>query len=147
VDVVSSNGFERRIERGIESGFAGCFVALASEGLALGGTLVIHLDFSLNREPPSTAFGGRFAIPHATRMDARRTVVGVLVSRGGIAWGGSCVNVVLLLAVSATDRQRFVSIFDALAQALWGEGEVARLSRCESFGEFRDELRAGMCLR
>jgi lichenan operon transcriptional antiterminator len=95
-----------------------------------------------------TAFGGRFAIPHATRMDARRTVVGVLVSRGGIAWGGSCVNVVLLLlAVSATDRQRFVSIFDALAQALWGEGEVARLSRCESFGEFRDELRAGMCLR
>lgn len=94
-----------------------------------------------------TAFGGSFAIPHATRMDARETVVGVLVSRGGIAWGGSCVNVVLLLAVSATDRQRFVSIFDALAQVLWGEGEVSRLSRCESFGEFRDELRAGMSLR
>ena len=74
-------------------------------------------------------------------------MIGVLVSRRGIAWGDSRVNVVLLLAVSATDRQRFVSIFDALAQALWSEGEVARLSRCKSFGEFRDELSVSMCLR
>lgn len=80
-------------------------------------------------------------------MDARRTVIGVLVSRRGIAWGDSCVNVVLLLAVSATDRQRFVSIFDALAQLLWDEGRVDHLTRCESFGEFRDELRVDMCLR
>lgn len=95
----------------------------------------------------STAFGGRFAIPHATRMDARKTVVGVLVSRKGINWGKSEVNIVLLLAVSALDRQRFISIFDALAQVLWDEGRVDHLSRCESFWEFRDELRVDMCLR
>ena len=56
-------------------------------------------------------------------------------------------NVVLLLAVSATDKQRFVSIFDAIAQLLWDEGRVDHLSRCESFGEFGDELSVGMCLR
>lgn len=74
-------------------------------------------------------------------MDARRTVIGVLVSRRGIAWGDSRVNVVLLLAVSATDKQRFVSIFDALAQVLWGEGRVDHLSKCKSFEEIKNELR------
>ena len=50
-------------------------------------------------------------------------------------------NVVLLLAVSATDKQRFVPIFDALAQLLWDEGRVDHLSRCKSFEEIKNELR------
>lgn len=93
-------------------------------------------------EAASTCLDGRFALPHATVMDARRTVVCTLVSDAGIDWDGVTIRLVMLIAVSNTDRSQFASLFDGLAHCLMDKESFYKLVASTTAEEFRRTLYA-----
>lgn len=87
----------------------------------------------------STAFG-RIAIPHAIKMNAKKTGMFVLISDKGILWNDLTVNIVLLISVSKNDRKLFHDVFDSLATILTEEGNVSKLLTAADYKEFVDLL-------
>ena len=91
-------------------------------------------------EAASTCFCGKFALPHATTMDAHRTAICTLVSKSGVDWDGTVIHLVMMIAVCESDRSQFVSIFDDLARYLMDERSLQRLVQSTSAEEFREAL-------
>lgn len=87
----------------------------------------------------STAFG-RIAIPHAIKMNAKRTGVFALINNKGIEWGDLTVNLVLLISVSVDDRRIFHDVFDSLSTILTNDGNVSRIITAEDYKSFVDLL-------
>ena len=103
-----------------------------------------HLADVLDRERrSSTAFGGRFAMPHSMYMDARRTALAILTSSRAIGWGQFDVNLVIMMAVSPRDRAVFRDVLDELVRILSDPAGVdALLLAGASYGRLLTALRA-----
>lgn len=91
-------------------------------------------------EAASTCFCGKFALPHATTMDAHRTAICTLVSKPGVNWDGTVIHIVMMIAVCESDRSQFVNIFDDLARYLMDERSLQKLIQSTSAEEFREAL-------
>jgi len=87
----------------------------------------------------STAFG-RIAIPHAIKMNAKKTGMFVLINEKGIKWNELTVNLVLLISVSKDDRILFHDVFDSLAAILTEEKNVSQILTAADYQEFVDLL-------
>lgn len=87
----------------------------------------------------STAFG-RIAIPHAIKMNAKKTGLFALINNKGIEWKDLTVNLVILLAVSEDDRKIFHDVFDPLATILTEDGNVSRIVSAADYQSFVDLL-------
>ncbi len=90
-------------------------------------------------EMSSTAFG-QVAIPHAIKMNAKRTGIYVLINSSGVDWAGTVVKMVLLIAISKEDRKIFSEVFDAFSALLTEERNVKKLSSVLEYEEFIQSL-------
>lgn len=98
-------------------------------------------DSVMERESlSSTCFFGSFAIPHATTMDATRTMTCILISEKGVPWDEYSIHLVMMIAVSQDDRKEFMKIYDGLVQFLDKPETVKQLSNCKNFEEFMKTL-------
>ena len=116
---------------------------------ALGGRLVAqgvidddYVERTLERERlSSTAFTDAFAVPHALGMTATRTSIAVAIADPSIAWGEGRVQVIAMVAFSASDREAFQTVFEQLVEVFSERDSVQRIvRRGTTFPAFLDEL-------
>jgi len=115
----------------------------------LGGALVAqgvidqdYVEQTLERERlSSTAFTDALAVPHALGMTASRTAIAVALAESSISWGEGRVQVVAMVAFSASDRAAFQTVFEQLVEVFSERDSVQRiLRRGTTFTAFLDEL-------
>ncbi len=101
-----------------------------------------YVEGALARERmSSTAFTDNLAVPHALAMTATRTAICIVVNESPMDWGGARVNVIALIAFSASDRTTFQSIFDQFVSAFADRDDVQRIIRnAVDFPSFIEEL-------
>ncbi|WP_059052847.1 BglG family transcription antiterminator [Paenibacillus senegalimassiliensis] len=97
-------------------------------------------DKIMEREAMSSTAFGQVAIPHAIKMDARKTGIYVYLNPSGIRWDTSVVKIVLLLTVSGENRIIYRDVFDAFATILTEDKNVNLLASIQSIEDFVDKL-------
>lgn len=119
-----------------ESAIALMVQALQEEGCVDAG----YANEIWEREHLSSTVFGRVAVPHALRPHARKSRIAVLVPEHPIAWGGSEVDLILMLSFSLRERSTFNELFDPLVSILIEPENVERLVRAKDFVSFVDLL-------
>ena len=73
-------------------------------------------------------------------MDAIKTSVAVAVCNKGYEWNGSAVNLVFLIAINRSDRQKFRELYESLI-SLFSEGaDPQKLKDCSTFEKFTEMI-------
>lgn len=94
----------------------------------------------MEREAMSSTAFGQVALPHAIKMESRKTGMFIYLNPNGIKWDHSTVKIVLLITVSGEDRKIFRDVFDALATILTDDKNVNLLSSLDHFDDFINQL-------
>jgi transcriptional antiterminator len=84
----------------------------------------------------STMLGDGIALPHALGLLAKKTVVYTVLAPQGIAWGDETAHVIFLLAISKSEYEEAMAIYDIFVTFL-RERAMARLCSCKNFKEFK----------
>jgi len=87
----------------------------------------------------STAFHN-FAIPHAIRMDAKKTSMNIIISEKGVQWDDKQVNLIMMLSFNKNERYIFNEIFDTLTMILTDADNVKRIVSAHDYEEFIELL-------
>ena len=99
------------------------------------------IDSVLERERlSSTCFFDTFAIPHAIDMDARRTMICVLISENGIYWDEHKIHIVLMITVQQRDRKKFMELYNGIVHILENPQKVNKLVLSNTLMEFLNQL-------
>ena len=99
-----------------------------------------HLSDLLEREKLSSTALGAFAIPHALKMNAKKTNISVLITDTPIDWDDKKVNLVLMLCFNIQERAIFHKIFDPLTMILSEPENVKTVYACNTYNEFIDTI-------
>ena len=84
----------------------------------------------------STMLGEGIALPHSLGLLARKTVVYTVLAPEGIQWGDDVAHIVFLLAISKSEYEEAMAIYDIFVTFL-RERAVTRLCACKDFTEFK----------
>ena len=84
----------------------------------------------------STMLGDGIALPHALGLLAKKTVVYTVIAPHGIAWGDETAHIIFLLAISKSEYEEAMAIYDIFVTFL-RERAMARLCSCGDFAEFK----------
>ncbi|SNY68335.1 transcription antiterminator [Enterobacter sp. CC120223-11] len=84
----------------------------------------------------STMLGDGIALPHALGLLAKKTVVYTVLAPQGITWGDETAHVIFLLAISKSEYEEAMAIYDIFVTFL-RERAMARLCSCKNFREFK----------
>lgn len=84
----------------------------------------------------STMLGDGIALPHALGLLAKKTVVYTVIAPEGIAWGDETAHIIFLLAISKSEYEEAMAIYDIFVTFL-RERAMARLAATRSFEEFK----------
>ena len=97
------------------------------------------LDSVIEREAiVSTMLGDGIALPHSLGLLAQKTVVYTVLAPQGIQWGDETAHVIFLLAISKSEYEEAMAIYDIFVTFL-RERAMARLCQCENFAAFKAE--------
>lgn len=98
---------------------------------------VAFLDSVVEREAiVSTMLGDGIALPHSLGLLAKKTVVYTVLAPKGIRWGDETAQVIFLLAISKSEYEEAMAIYDIFVTFL-RERAVSRLCSCKDFAEFK----------
>lgn len=98
---------------------------------------VAFLDSVVEREAiVSTMLGDGIALPHSLGLLAKKTVVYTVLAPQGIRWGDETAQVIFLLAISKSEYEEAMAIYDIFVTFL-RERAVSRLCSCKDFAEFK----------
>lgn len=92
------------------------------------------------REEVSSSAYRDIALPHPIDMDAAHTAVAVSLHPEAIAWKGSSVHAVFMLAVAKKDRRFYREVFEFVAHVLNEPDGLSTVSRARTFDEFVETL-------
>ena len=84
----------------------------------------------------STMLGDGIALPHALGLLAKKTVVYTVIAPQGIAWGDETAHIIFLLAISKSEYEEAMAIYDIFVTFL-RERAMSRLATTRSFDEFK----------
>ncbi|MBM1114038.1 BglG family transcription antiterminator [Klebsiella grimontii] len=84
----------------------------------------------------STMLGDGIALPHALGLLAKKTVVYTVIAPHGIDWGDETAHIIFLLAISKSEYEEAMAIYDIFVTFL-RERAMARLAVTRSFDEFK----------
>ena len=95
------------------------------------------LDSVVEREAiVSTMLGEGIALPHSLGLLAQKTVVYTVLAPQGIQWGEETAHVIFLLAISKSEYEEAMAIYDIFVTFL-RERAASRLSACKDFMSFK----------
>lgn len=98
---------------------------------------VDFLDSVVEREAiVSTMLGEGIALPHSLGLLAQKTVVYTVLAPHGIPWGEETAHVIFLLAISKSEYEEAMAIYDIFVTFL-RERAASRLSTCKDFLSFK----------
>lgn len=83
----------------------------------------------------STMLGEGIALPHALGLLAKKTVVYTVLAPKGIQWGEEVAHVIFLLAISKSEYEEAMAIYDIFVTFL-RERAASRLCDCANFAAF-----------
>lgn len=83
----------------------------------------------------STCFFNSFAIPHALIMNAKETMLAILINKKGIKWDNDMIKLVILIAVKKGDVSQFSKIYEHLAKILCSPIYLSSLIQCNTYSE------------
>ena len=89
----------------------------------------------------STSFFNKFAIPHPIMMDAKKTMIAVLINDEGIEWDKNKVKLCLLFAVQENDSHLFSKAYSGAVKVLYDDQKYYRLVKSASLAEFINILK------
>jgi mannitol/fructose-specific phosphotransferase system IIA component len=84
----------------------------------------------------STMLGEGIALPHSLGLLAKKTVVYTVLAPHGIPWGDDTAYVIFLLAISKSEYEEAMAIYDLFVTFL-RERAMTRLRDCTDFTCFR----------
>lgn len=84
----------------------------------------------------STMLGEGIALPHSLGLMANKTVVYTVLAPQGIGWGEETAYVIFLLAISKSEYEEAMAIYDLFVTFL-RERAMTRLRDCTAFGNFK----------
>ncbi|MDT4307350.1 PRD domain-containing protein [Klebsiella aerogenes] len=84
----------------------------------------------------STMLGDGIALPHALGLLAKKTVVYTVIAPQGIAWGDETAHIIFLLAISKSEYEEAMAIYDIFVTFL-RERAMSRLAATRNFDEFK----------
>ena len=84
----------------------------------------------------STMLGDGIALPHALGLLAKKTVVYTVIAPHGIAWGDETAHIIFLLAISKSEYEEAMAIYDIFVTFL-RDRAMTRLAATRSFAEFK----------
>ncbi|HGV9259629.1 PRD domain-containing protein [Klebsiella aerogenes] len=84
----------------------------------------------------STMLGDGIALPHALGLLAKKTVVYTVIAPQGITWGDETAHIIFLLAISKSEYEEAMAIYDIFVTFL-RERAMSRLAATRSFDEFK----------
>ena len=84
----------------------------------------------------STMLGDGIALPHALGLLAKKTVVYTVIAPQGIVWGDETAHIIFLLAISKSEYEEAMAIYDIFVTFL-RERAMSRLAATRSFDEFK----------
>ena len=84
----------------------------------------------------STMLGDGIALPHALGLLAKKTVVYTVIAPHGIDWGDETAHIIFLLAISKSEYEEAMAIYDIFVTFL-RERAMTRLAATRSFAEFK----------
>lgn len=88
-----------------------------------------------------TCFFDAFAIPHALNMDAKKTMISVLINEKGITWDDTKIKLCLLIAIQKENIHEFSNVYNNTVYALCDYERLNRLCKCTSSAEFVNILK------
>ena len=95
------------------------------------------LDSVVEREAiVSTMLGDGIALPHSLGLLAQKTVVYTVLAPHGVQWGDETAHVIFLLAISKSEYEEAMAIYDIFVTFL-RERAMSRLCSCEDFAGFK----------
>ncbi len=95
------------------------------------------LDSVVEREAiVSTLLGDGIALPHSLGLLAQKTVVYTVLAPHGIQWGDDTAHVIFLLAISKSEYEEAMAIYDIFVTFL-RERAMTRLCGCSDFAGFK----------
>ena len=95
------------------------------------------LDSVVEREAiVSTMLGDGIALPHSLGLLAQKTVVYTVLAPHGVQWGDETAHVIFLLAISKSEYEEAMAIYDIFVTFL-RERAMTRLAATRSFDEFK----------
>ena len=100
------------------------------------------IDSVFEREKLSpTCFFDAFAIPHALTMDAKKTIISVLINEKGIQWDDTQIKLCLLIAIQKENILEFSNVYNNTVYALCDYERLNRLFKCTTSAEFVNILK------
>lgn len=87
----------------------------------------------------STAFGS-VAIPHTINYHAKISQWFIYINSKGVKWNNQRVYLIIMLASSPKDEKMFRQVFDELSELIINDNKVSKLTSCESYQEFVNEI-------
>ena len=100
------------------------------------------IDSVFEREKLSpTCFFDAFAIPHALTMDAKKTIISVLINEKGIQWDDTQIKLCLLIAIQKENILEFSNVYNITVYALCDYERLNRLFKCTTSAEFVNILK------
>ncbi|MEX9253287.1 BglG family transcription antiterminator [Pseudenterobacter timonensis] len=113
------------------------FQTLCTQLEAEGFVGAEFLDSVVEREAiVSTMLGDGIALPHSLGLLAQKTVVYTVLAPQGIAWGDETAHVIFLLAISKSEYEEAMAIYDIFVTFL-RERAMTRLCACRDFAAFK----------
>lgn len=89
----------------------------------------------------STCFFNSFAIPHALTMNAKETMLALLINRKGIQWDNNNIKLVILIAVKNNEVSEFSKIYEHLAKILCSPVYLSNLIQCNTYSEVLNSIK------
>lgn len=83
----------------------------------------------------STAFGN-FAIPHAMKMNAKKTGMNIVIIDEPLEWGIHQVNLIIMLSFNNNERYIFNEVFEPITMILSEPENIKKILSCENYDEF-----------
>ena len=83
----------------------------------------------------STCFFNSFAIPHALIMNAKETMLAILINRKSIQWDDNNIKLVILIAVKKGGVSEFSKVYEHLAKVLCSPVYLSNLIQCNTYSE------------
>jgi len=83
----------------------------------------------------STMLGEGIALPHSLGLMANKTVVYTVLAPEGISWGDETAHVIFLLAISKSEYEEAMAIYDIFVTFL-RERAMPKLRECTDFASF-----------
>ncbi|MFV0551116.1 MAG: BglG family transcription antiterminator [Anaerorhabdus sp.] len=87
----------------------------------------------------STAFDS-FAIPHALKMNAKKTGMNIIILENPLDWGEKKVNLIMMLCFNRNERYIFNELFEPLTMILTNKENLKEVLKANSYEEFIDIL-------